>query len=215
MRSTCKDIYTLSDEVINEYLISDAGNLIIIIGEGPESICFSNQYFQDIINERDNNIFFECRIENNRSSANRSKPYLKIPVNADGLNGFVPLNQIEYIINETSSPILHLRPSNDDDGVQIRIPFSTSLENLNGNDINVGSNRCQTGSSMLIYNIEECKGGCFSESVSDFRKQNTKTEMIPVVTEEVAKAEAKAVRRGLEQIRTPPRQRGKLGYSRG
>ena len=168
--TTCKDIISDENENITDYL-SETDTFLFINGDpntlGSSILCFSKDYLKQFIENKNDNWFYECNgdflkppHERDRSmSSFIDYPYIKIFINEDGLNGFVPLIQIKKIL-ESNHRIYYINPMLDSDGTQKNITHSVTWQNSYGPRSNrnyVSANHCQAGSSILIYTLKICK----------------------------------------------------------
>ena len=82
--------------------------------------------------------------------------YIKIPLNSDGLNGFVPLIQLKKLLL-SSNKIFYIYPYLEN-GVQKIITHSTTWKNAYGPEPDwISANHCQSGSSILVYTLKLCR----------------------------------------------------------
>ena len=129
-----------------------------------DMFCFEKSYIQNILNNKNGNWFYECNGPFIRGTNDRSMnsfinfPYIKLPLNNEGLNGFIPLNQIRSILS-SDNKVYYIYPFLQN-GSQKMITHSVSWQNsygpLSQRDF-VSANHCQSGSSILIYNLKVCK----------------------------------------------------------
>jgi len=163
---TCRDMYDLDDLPIAEYLDDDA--FVFVFPSEIDDfkvLCFKRNYLQRIITDRKTNLFFECGGEvipgtNNKRINNviRNKAYVKMPIDPDGLLGYVPIGEISAVL-ESEDRVFYVFPRNDPDGNQIMITHSISWNNIYGQNPNhVSANHCQGGTSILVYTIKKCGG---------------------------------------------------------
>lgn len=163
---TCRDMYDLDDLPIAEYLDDDA--FVFVFPSEIDDfkvLCFKRNYLQRIITDRKTNLFFECGGEvipgtNNKRINNviRNKAYVKMPIDPDGLLGYVPIGEISAVL-ESEDRVFYVFPRNDPDGNQIMITHSISWNNIYGQNPNhVSANHCQGGTAILVYTIKKCGG---------------------------------------------------------
>ncbi len=174
--NTCTDLLMMSEENITEYLQNE--DTVLLISRNSNNtfdiLCFEREMLQNIYNDRDDSWFYECNgpfITNNgvptqdrqifNYALNRpnivNRPYLKIPIDATGLNGFISAGQIKNVL-ENNYRALYLEQKLNEEGIQDMITHTISYKNVYGNNPNwVSANHCQAGSSILIYTLKVCR----------------------------------------------------------
>ena len=174
---TCSDIIMLSDEKLGEYVNEDATDNIVLAFPSPDNtvslLCFTKTNLRNALKNRNDNIFYECDGKVNVFGAKdinpiMNKPYLKFPVNASGLNGFVPRGDVARLLR-SKEKVFYVVPKVDEENNQIMISHTVSHKNTSDDsddhDRFVSSNHCQAGSSILLYTIKVCGGdGCIVSS---------------------------------------------------
>lgn len=164
--TTCKDIISDENENITDYL-AETNTFLFINGNpneiGTSIICFSKDYLTQFISNKNDNWFYECNgrlLEcGSRSMSFINYPYLKIFINDDGLTGFVPLIQVQKIL-QSNYKIYYINPMLDRDGTQKMITHTATWQNSYGpiESINyLSANHCQAGSNILVYNLKVCR----------------------------------------------------------
>ena len=163
----CNDIYMNEEKNITSHL--QETDTFLFINSKPDNgvydiFCFEKSYIQNILNNKNDNWFYECDgpfiagADDRTMSSFVNFPYIKIPLNMEGLNGFIPLNQIRSILT-TNNKVYYIYPFLVN-GVQKMITHSVSWQNSYGPQYQrdfVSANHCQGGSSILIYNLKVCR----------------------------------------------------------
>ena len=163
--TTCTDFYTGEDDknIIDHLTETDT---FLFISTGPSNefdvLCFEKNYIENILSNKNDNWFYECigpiiGETNDRSmSILNPESYIKIPLNSDGLNGFVPLIQLKKLLL-SSNKIFYIYPYLEN-GVQKIITHSTTWKNAYGPEPDwISANHCQSGSSILVYTLKLCR----------------------------------------------------------
>jgi hypothetical protein len=155
--TTCSDLYTLEDDKnIIEHLNEEDTFLFINRGSTNDFdiLCFQKSYIQNIIRDINNTWFYECTGQYSRFI---DVPYIKIPIDNTGLNGFIPLSQLVTLLSRNNR-IYYIYPLLEN-GVQKMIPLTATWQNSYGpieNRRYVSANHCQDGSNILIYTLKLC-----------------------------------------------------------
>jgi surface protein len=158
----CKDLFTGDDIRIEEYLSEE--DTFLFINNSPNEhfdiLCYEKSYIENILDDK-NNWFYECTgniLENgNRTidfGRNENNAFIKLPLNIDGLNGFIPLIQVRKIIG-SNDRIYYIYLD-----IQNQITHSISWTNAFGSREErdwVNANHCQVGSNLLVYKLKVCR----------------------------------------------------------
>ena len=201
--NTCNDLVMLTEENIDEYL-SNEGNLMFIsrgLNNNFDMICFERDMIENIYNDKNSNWFYECNgpiIEgtNDRRIADpvngnlfiNTTPYVKIPIDTSGMNGFISAREILSLLN-SSKKAYYLEPALDEDGNQKMFTHTISHNNAYGTNPNwVSANHCQSGSIILIYTLKVCRNPetCIRSIVfnndgeEEVESENEEIEMSPI-----------------------------------
>jgi hypothetical protein len=163
--STCSDLYTLEDDKnIVSHLEEEDTFLFINRGSTNDFdiLCFEKSYIEGIISDKNNNWFYECTGRLIPGTNDRSMgqfinyPYIKVPINDSGLNGFIPLIQLRTLLINNNR-IYYIYPMIEN-GTQKMITHTASWQNAYSSNPNwVSANHCQAGSSILVYTLKLCR----------------------------------------------------------
>jgi hypothetical protein len=175
--NTCNDLFMLDENEINIYL--QENDTFLLVNKSPDNsfdaLCFEKEYINQILNNKNDNWFYECNgsfiDDTNDRSMNSfiNFPYLKIPISSEGLNAFIPVTQIKALLNQDNK-IYYIVPKLED-GVQKMITHTVSWQNSYGPPQYrnfVSANHCQSGSSILVYDLQICKNP--SKCVKSFKE---------------------------------------------
>ena len=179
--TTCVDNIAADDaKDILEHLNEDDTFLFINKGSSPlgsnfDILCFEKSYIEYMLSDS-THWFYECQGDflpplegqdpntdhlDKPMSGSDPNPYIKIPIDDKGLNGFIPLIQLEKLL-KSDNKIYYIYPYLGEDGVQKMITHSIGWKVAYGPPQNIGramvsANHCQYGSSILVYTLKLCK----------------------------------------------------------
>ena len=179
--TTCVDNIAADDaKDILEHLNEDDTFLFINKGSSPlgsnfDILCFEKSYIEYMLSDS-THWFYECQGDflpplegqdpntdhlDKPMSGSDPNPYIKIPIDDKGLNGFIPLIQLEKLL-KSDNKIYYIYPYLDEDGVPKMITHSIGWKVAYGPPQNIGramvsANHCQYGSSILVYTLKLCK----------------------------------------------------------
>ena len=172
--TTCNDFISLeNNKSIVEHLEDQDSFLFIVMGSNDYDIlCFDKDFIRHLLSNKDSNWFYECSgylLSNNNRSMNNiiNYPYVKIPLNGEGLNGFIPKKQLQALVNNNNR-IYYIYPMLEN-GSQKMITHTVSWQNAYGPNPNyVSANHCQSGSSILVYTLKVCTNAerCISSAIT-------------------------------------------------
>ena len=178
--TTCVDTIGADDaKDIVEHLNEDDTFLFINKGSSPGSnfdiLCFEKSYIERMLSNS-THWFYECQGDflpplesqdpntthlDKPMSGSDPNPYIKIPIDDKGTNGFIPLIQLEKLL-ESDNKIYYIYPYLGEDGVQKMITHSIGWKVAYGPPKNIGramvsANHCQYGSNILVYTLKLCR----------------------------------------------------------
>ena len=179
--TTCVDNIAEDDaKDILAHLNEDDTFLFINKGSSPlgsnfDILCFEKSYIEYMLSDS-THWFYECQGDflpplegqdpntdhlDKPMSGSDPNPYIKIPIDDKGLNGFIPLIQLEKLL-KSDNKIYYIYPYLDEDGVPKMITHSIGWKVAYGPSQNIGramvsANHCQYGSSILVYTLKLCK----------------------------------------------------------
>jgi hypothetical protein len=164
--STCSDLYTLEDDK-NIVAHLEEEDTFLFINRGSTNdfdiLCFEKSYIEGIISDKNNNWLYECTGRLIPGTNDRSMgqfinyPYIKVPINDSGLNGFIPLIQLRTLLR-SNNRIYYIYPFLEADGTQKMITHTASWQNAYSSNPNyVSANHCQAGSNILVYTLKLCR----------------------------------------------------------
>ena len=150
----CNDLYTFDNPSLIEFLEEENSILLINPGlsQNMDILCFTNEYIIQIIKDIYNNWFYDCNIDTGNSTT-----YVKIPINKDGLNGFISLYQLIRLLNNDSI-IYYIIPQLENREQKMITKSATFLNKYSKYPYYVSANHCQDGSNILIYDLKICGG---------------------------------------------------------
>ena len=167
--NTCTDFITdENDKKITEHL-NDIDTFLFINKESYKDIfdifCFEKSYIENIINNQEDNWFYECNGDFTMDKpldkvldSYIDFPYIKIPINTNGSNGFIPLSELLKLLTSYEK-IYYIYPFLVD-RVQKMITHTASWKNIGDGQRNpdhIGANHCQYGSNILVYTLKLCR----------------------------------------------------------
>jgi hypothetical protein len=128
----CFNIFIQDTESIRAYLDEDPGNFIFVM-KGLDNylqsvLCFSKDSLNQIVVYNDNRIILRVNDVGNT--------YIKIPVNSDGLHGYVKIEELQTILN-SNYQVYYVLPKLEEDGIQQSVNEDNRL--------------------LLIYTIKICR----------------------------------------------------------
>ena len=165
--NTCRDLYMTDDIDITTHL-NETDTFLFINSSGVNGVydmfCFEKSYIRNILNNKNDNWFYECNgpiipgTNDRRMTSFVDFPYIKIPIDTDGLTGFIPILKIQQILT-SNKKVYYINPMLEN-GIQKMITHSVTWQNSLGprNQMDlVSANHCQAGSSILVYTLKICK----------------------------------------------------------
>ncbi len=179
--NTCQDLIMFDEKDITEHLREEGA--IILINRGPgndsEILCFDRETLQSFYDNRDDGWFYACIgdlfwntlrnrqfemevISNDRRVSDENgniqiykKPYVKIPINMEGMNAFISARELYSMIHSERN-VFYIEPKLDRNGTQISLTHTITWKNVYGEANWVSANHCQSGSNILVYEIKVC-----------------------------------------------------------
>ena len=155
-------------------IMNENPDMILIICKTSDEItehdimCYDRSRIESMITSKSNH-FYKCNgafipNTNDKSLSNIGDiTYVSFPINDSGMNGFFNSQNIEFLINPENGRVFYIAPHmvRSEDGKQEQqiITHSIDWQNAYGpiDERNfVGSNHCQYGSSIAIYEIIIC-----------------------------------------------------------
>ncbi len=178
--NTCQDLIMFDEKEITEYLHEEGAVILINRGSGNDSdiLCFDRETLQQLFNDKDDGWFYACtgnlmwkskagnryrvqELSNDRSISNHEgllqilrKPYVKIPINAEGMNAFISAREL-YSIIQSDNNVFYIEPKLDAGGNQISFTHTITHGVSQGGSF-VSANHCQSGSNILLYEVKVC-----------------------------------------------------------
>jgi len=156
----CKDLITLEETHIQEYLRSDDTFLLVSKDSGGYfyMICYDKKYIEHIIENKDN-WYYECKGDilpdghkRMKTTRNEDKALIKIPIHTDGMMGYIPLIELQTLLNRDHK-IYYLYSDK-------RVTHSTSWVNsrrFGNRDMRTGVSNCNDGSQIFVYKLKICR----------------------------------------------------------
>ena len=168
----CRDLFTMEDEDIQEYL--DETNTLLLINKGSgqdfDIMCYTKEYIIHVINNKEN-WFYECTGPESRWKYLKddqgritnlydkpwddydSIPYVRMPIDSstEGLNGFIPLIQLKKLL-ESDHKIYYIYT---DESISHTTSYLVSWGMPSDPD-GTSRNHCQCGSAILISKLKIC-----------------------------------------------------------
>jgi hypothetical protein len=179
--NTCQDLIMFDEKDITEHLREEGA--IILINRGPgndsEILCFDRETLQSFYDNKEDGWFYAClgdlfwnKLRNNQfeievisndrrvSDENGNiqiykKPYVKIPINMEGMNAFISARELYSMIHSDRN-VFYIEPKLDRNGTQISLTHTITWKNVYGEANWVSANHCQSGSNILVYEIKVC-----------------------------------------------------------
>ncbi len=176
LKTTCQDLIMFDEKEITEHLNEEGAVILINRGSGSESdsdiLCFDRETLSTFYNDKNDGWFYPCtgnlmwnrkndrfgtiELSNDRSAGEIfRKPYVKLPVNMEGMNAFISAREL-YSMIHSSKNIFYIEPKVDIHGTQISFTHTITWKNVYGEPSWVSANHCQSGSNILVYEIKVC-----------------------------------------------------------
>ena len=156
----CKDLITLEETHIQEYLRSDDTFLLVSKDSGGYfyMICYDKKYIEHII-ENKGNWYYECKGDilpdghkRMKTTRNEDKALIKIPIHTDGMMGYIPLIELQTLLNRDHK-IYYLYSDKT-------VTHSTSWVNsrrFGNRDMRTGVSNCDDESQIFVYKLKICR----------------------------------------------------------
>ena len=176
LKNTCQDLIMFDEKEITEHLNEEGAVILINRGSGSESdsdiLCFDRETLNTFYNDKNDGWFYPCtgnlmwnkkndrfgtlELSNDRSAGEIfRKPYVKLPVNMEGMNAFISARELYSMIHSEKN-IFYIEPKLDIHGTQISFTHTITWKNVYGEANWVSANHCQSGSNILVYEIKVC-----------------------------------------------------------
>ena len=180
LKNTCQDLIMFDEKEITEHLNEEGAIILINRGSGNDSdiLCFDRETLLEFFNNRNDGWFYACtgklmwntkrdnkykvmELSNDRSISDRHgnlnifhKPYVKVPINAEGMNAFISAQELYSMIHSDKN-VFYIEPKLDERGNQISFTHTITNGVAEGGSF-VSANHCQSGSNVLLYEIKIC-----------------------------------------------------------
>lgn len=134
------------DNNITEYL-EDADNGISIISgteNNYKATCFEKSNLKTLLlDPKGGNLYYECRYEDNQSSAKLNQAYFKLTLITGNI--YIPVEYVVFMLNDEENSLYYMQPLN------IEIEYSISVGLHSGADLDmVSAYHCQEGSNLHL-----------------------------------------------------------------
>jgi hypothetical protein len=148
----------LNDDYSIEEYLTEADTFLLIHKSSPDEIlCYEKRTIQTLLNDKANWLY-ECKgplfPNGNRGMqfGDENDAYIRLPIYADGLNGFIHLSEVEKLLR-SNNRIYYLYRDEDKD-----ISHSMFWDNVFGPSQNwISANHCQRGSNVLVFKLKICR----------------------------------------------------------